>query len=84
MVYFGSGQGRREVETGGVAGLRRGFQPNENAGLGRKMPFVDEHLILHQTFLQPHQQPDNDKRRRRQLHESHVHVPVVVKDLGNH
>ena len=42
-VDFGSGQGRREVETAGVAALRRGFQPSENAGLGRKMPFVDGH-----------------------------------------
>ena len=41
MVDFGSGQGRSEVETAGVAALRRGFQPSENAGLGRKMPFVD-------------------------------------------
>ena len=41
VVDFGSGQGRSEVETAGVAALRRGFQPNENAGLGRKMPFVE-------------------------------------------
>jgi hypothetical protein len=43
MVDFGSGQGRSEVETGGVAALRRGFQPNENAGLGQKMPFLVDH-----------------------------------------
>jgi hypothetical protein len=41
MVDLGSGQGRREVETAGVAALRRGSQPTENAGLGQKMPFVE-------------------------------------------
>jgi hypothetical protein len=45
MVSFGSGQGRREVETGGVAALRRGFQPSDNAGLDRKAPFLDWHYI---------------------------------------
>jgi hypothetical protein len=40
MVDFGSGQGRSEVETAGVAALRRGFQPSENAGMGQKMPFL--------------------------------------------
>jgi hypothetical protein len=41
MVDFGSGQGRSDIETGGVAVLRRGIQYRENTGLGRKMPFVD-------------------------------------------
>jgi hypothetical protein len=40
MVNFGSGQGRSEVETGSVAGLRRRFQPSENIGLDRKVPFL--------------------------------------------
>jgi hypothetical protein len=39
-VDFGSGQGRSDSETGGVAVLRRGFQKSENAGLGQKMPFL--------------------------------------------
>jgi hypothetical protein len=43
MVDLGSGQGRREFETAGVARLGRGFQMSENAGLGRKMPFMDGH-----------------------------------------
>jgi hypothetical protein len=42
MVDCGSGQGRSNVETAGVAALRRGFQHRENAGLGRKMPFVGD------------------------------------------
>ena len=33
------------VETGGVAGLRRGFPKSENAGRGRKMPFMDGHEL---------------------------------------
>jgi hypothetical protein len=53
MVGCDSGQGRSEVETrrrslesqASVAALRRGFQPSENAGLGRKMPFMDGHLL---------------------------------------
>ena len=44
MVDFGTGQGRSDDETGGVAALRRGFQLSENADLDRKMPFVDGHL----------------------------------------
>jgi hypothetical protein len=43
MVDFGSGQGRSDFETAGVARLRRGFQKSENAGLVRKMPFMDGH-----------------------------------------
>jgi len=43
MVDCGSDQGRSEVETGGVAALRRGFQQSENAGLDHKMPFMDRH-----------------------------------------
>jgi hypothetical protein len=42
-VDFGSGQGRSEFETAGVAELRRGFQIRENAGLGQKMMFMDGH-----------------------------------------
>jgi len=45
MVDFGSGQGRSDIETEGVAALRRGFKYRENTGLGRKMPFVDEHIL---------------------------------------
>jgi hypothetical protein len=41
----GSGQGRNEVETGGAAALRRGFQNRENTGLGQKMPFPDGHAL---------------------------------------
>jgi hypothetical protein len=40
MADFGSGQGRSDFETAGVARLRRGFQKRVNAGLGRKMPFM--------------------------------------------
>jgi hypothetical protein len=43
MVDFGLGQGRSDFETAGVVMLRRGFQKSENAGLGRKMPFMDGH-----------------------------------------
>jgi hypothetical protein len=46
VVDFDSGQGRRGVETGGVAALRRGFQQRENAGLGQKMPFLEEHSYM--------------------------------------
>jgi hypothetical protein len=45
MVDFGSGQGRSEFATAGVAALRRGLQRSENAGLGRKMPFLDGHEV---------------------------------------
>jgi len=41
VVDFGSGEGRSDLETGGVAGLRRGFPKSENAGRGRKMPAMD-------------------------------------------
>ena len=41
MVDFGSGQGRSDLKTAGVAELRRGFPKSENAGRGRKMPFMD-------------------------------------------
>jgi hypothetical protein len=44
MVDFGSGQGRSDFETGGVAALRRGFQNYENAGLSQKMLFIDGHF----------------------------------------
>ena len=51
MVDFGSGQGRSEFAIDGVAVgatacvvvLRRGLQRSENAGLGRKMLFMDKH-----------------------------------------
>ncbi len=52
MVDFGSGQGRSAFETTGVAWLRRGFQKRENAGLGRKMSFMDGHLLkVHQAAM---------------------------------
>jgi hypothetical protein len=38
-VDFGSGQGRSDLDTAGVAALRRGCRESENAGLDRKMPF---------------------------------------------
>ena len=41
MADFGSGQGRSDFETTGVARLGRGFQKSENAGLGRKMLFME-------------------------------------------
>jgi hypothetical protein len=44
MVDFGSGQGRSDVETAGVAALRRGIQQSENAGMGQKMPFLNGHV----------------------------------------
>ena len=43
MVDFGFGQGRSDFEAAGVVRLRRGFQKSENAGRGRKMPFLDGH-----------------------------------------
>jgi hypothetical protein len=43
MVDFGSEQGRSYFVTAGVAALRRGLQNSENAGLDRKMPFLDGH-----------------------------------------
>jgi hypothetical protein len=42
-VDFGSGQGRSYFTTAGVVALRRGLQNCENAGLGRKMLFLDGH-----------------------------------------
>jgi hypothetical protein len=43
MVDFGSGQGRNDFETAGVALLRRGLQRSENTGLEQKMPFMNGH-----------------------------------------
>ena len=53
MVDFGSGQGRSDFYTDDAVGiakrcvarLRRGFQNGENAGLGRKMLFMDGHYL---------------------------------------
>jgi hypothetical protein len=42
-VGWGPDQGRRMIETGGVAALRRGFQSSENADMGLKMPFPNNH-----------------------------------------
>lgn len=41
MVDLDSGQGRSDFVNAIVAALRQGLQKNENAGLGRKMPFMD-------------------------------------------
>jgi hypothetical protein len=46
MVEFGSGKGRSLFATTGIVSLRRGLQKDENAGLGRKMPFMDGHLLI--------------------------------------
>ena len=43
MVDFGSGQGRSDLLTAGVAALRRGFIRRENTGLEQKMPFLVGH-----------------------------------------
>jgi hypothetical protein len=43
MVNCGSDQGRRIFETGGVAALHREFHKYENADLGHKAPFMEEH-----------------------------------------
>jgi len=43
MVDFGSGQGRSLFATTGVEALRRGLQKDENAVMGRKMPFMEGH-----------------------------------------
>jgi len=43
MVACGSGQGRSEDESAGVVALHRGILPSENAGLGLKMPSLDDH-----------------------------------------
>jgi hypothetical protein len=43
MVDVGSGQGLSEFEAAVVVRLLRGFQMNENAALGQKMPFMDGH-----------------------------------------
>jgi hypothetical protein len=53
MVDCGPDQGRSEVETTGVAALRRGFQPSENTELGRKMPLMDGHELTVQQPLYP-------------------------------
>lgn len=45
MVACGSDQGRSVLATATVAALRRGLPKRENAGLGRKMPFVDGTLF---------------------------------------
>jgi hypothetical protein len=57
MVDFGFGQGRKSFETVGVVRLRRGFQKIENAGRGRKMPFMDGH------YLSPQWQKFNSRSR---------------------
>jgi hypothetical protein len=44
MVDFGSSQGRSDVESAGVAALRRGIQQSENAGMGQKMPFQNGYV----------------------------------------
>jgi hypothetical protein len=46
MVDSGPDQGRRIVETAGVAALHRGFQPAENTELNRKLPFMDGHYAI--------------------------------------
>ncbi len=46
MVDFGPRQGRTKVFAAGVAGLRRGRKPAENAASGQNMPFVDGHWLL--------------------------------------
>jgi hypothetical protein len=43
MVDCGPDQGCSVLATAGVAALRRGLPKRENTGLGRKMPFLDEH-----------------------------------------
>ena len=43
MADFGSGQSRSLFAARGVATLRRGLQKDENADLGRKMPFMERH-----------------------------------------
>jgi hypothetical protein len=47
MGDFGSGQGRSELGTAGVATLRRGFQTRENIGLGQKIPFMDGQFAMY-------------------------------------
>jgi hypothetical protein len=51
VVDFGSGQGRNDLETAGVAGLRRGFPKSENAGWDRKMPFLNGHYLDSSTIF---------------------------------
>jgi len=45
MVDLDSGQGRSDFATAVVAPLHRGLQKSENAGLNRKMPFMDWHQL---------------------------------------
>ena len=45
MVDCGSGQGRSDFETAGVAALRRGFIRSENTGLDHKMPFLGRYYF---------------------------------------
>ena len=67
MVDFGSGPGRSLFVTGGVAALRRGLQNDENADLGRKMPFpvgydLKEYYFHPVPSIQPLRiQPDFDQ-----------------------
>ncbi len=46
MVDFGPRQGHTRVFAAGVAGLRRGRKPAENATLGQNMPFMDGHQLV--------------------------------------
>jgi hypothetical protein len=50
MVDCGSDQGCSQLETAGVAALRRGFPIGENADMGHKMPFMDEHYLWGNGF----------------------------------
>jgi len=46
IAGFGSGQGLSVFATAGIVYLFRGLQKSENAALGQKMPFPDEHYPL--------------------------------------
>ncbi len=54
MVDFGPRQGRTRVFATGVARLRRGRKPAENAASGQNMPFVDGHELDGVCFRQGH------------------------------
>ena len=43
MARVAKSEGLNDFETGGIAGLFRGFQKSENAALDQKMPFMDGH-----------------------------------------
>jgi hypothetical protein len=51
MVDFGSGQGQSDFATAGVVCATPRIARSENAGMGRKTPFMDGHHVTISTIL---------------------------------